>query len=367
MRRRGRALIFVAIFGWLSIHAAAQAPVPLPTLGALDVRSAGARCDGTHDDTAAIQAAVNSAQAGGYGVVLFPPGSTPCRTTSTITVPRAVTLACFASPAQNNNSGASCFVDHDFRGVMFLFDGSGTGNPGAGYGVRNVVLRQRYGNGTAIAGVGTAVRIAGTNLNQRGSWIRIENVQIEESAGADPWTVGIDIDGSAMSGRDGVRDVWISDGRILNGAATGSPSGIRLSNAQNVFITNVLVNGTGGNVICSGSAAGETSSVYISQGGGDTFEMDFCRNVSMMGGAWRRITNTANTSGQNLLVPSRIVTPFVNRAPSGTFVAYVDSSGALRLHNHTVLVNDRGLQGARTNGAAVDLLRKDRQNRTLLD
>ena len=367
MRRSGRTLALVAIFVWASTTVAAQAPGPTSALGVLDVRSTGARCDGRHDDTVAIQTAVNSAQVGGYGVVLFPSGSAACRTTSTIVVPRAVTLACLASPAQNNNSGASCFVDHDFPGVMFLFDGSGPGNPGAGYGVRNVVLRQRFGNAKVTGGAGTAIRIAGTNLNQRGTWIRIENVQIEESAGADPWTVGIDIDGSSMPGGDGVRDVWISDGRILNGATTGSPSGIRILNAQNVFITNVLVNGPGGNVICSGSAAGETNSVFVSQGGGDTFEMDFCRNVSMMGGAWRRITNTVHTAGQNLLLPSRIVTPFTNQAPASTFVAFVDSSGALRLHNNVVLINDQGLQGTKTNGTVADLLRKDRQNRTTLD
>jgi hypothetical protein len=323
------------------------------------------RCDGKHDDTAAIQSAVNNAQAGGYGLVLFPTGTTACRMTSTVAVPRAVTLACLANSAQNNNSGGSCFIDHDFRGVMFLFDGSGPDNPGAGYGVRNLVLRQRYGTGNATAGVGTAIRIVGTSQNHRAGWVRIENVQIEELSGADPWTIGIDVDGSAMAGRDSVRNIWISDGRILNGATTGSPNGIRLASVQNVFVTNVLVNGTGANVTCTGSPGGETDSVYISQGGGGTFAMDYCRNVSMIGGAWGRIANTRNTSGQNLLIPARITVPFVNKAPGSTFVASVDPSGSLRLH--TVLVNDRALQGARANGTAVDLLRKDAANRTLLD
>ena len=54
-----------------------------------------ALCNGQQDDTAANQAA------GGYGVGLFPTGTASSRTTATISVPHAVTLACAGSPAQN--------------------------------------------------------------------------------------------------------------------------------------------------------------------------------------------------------------------------------------------------------------------------
>ena len=61
-----------ALLGWMYIQASAQTPTPpAAVFGSFDVRSAGARCDGKHDDTAAIQSAVSNAHIGGYGLVLF--------------------------------------------------------------------------------------------------------------------------------------------------------------------------------------------------------------------------------------------------------------------------------------------------------
>lgn len=47
----------------------------------------GAYGDGVHDDTAAIQAAINAAGAAGSGVVIIPPASAYYKVTSTLMQP----------------------------------------------------------------------------------------------------------------------------------------------------------------------------------------------------------------------------------------------------------------------------------------
>lgn len=332
-----------------------ETPAPRRFHNVIDVLEAGARCDGTSDDTSAVRRAIGIAAAQAAGVVQFPSGSGSCRITSTLSVGEAVTLACLSNPAQNNNSGAPCVIDHDFQGTLLSLDGAGLGNPGAGYGVRNLVLRQTHRSDDA-RGAGTAIRVTATTEASRATWVRIENVQIEEKAGAAPWTIGIDIDGAGTSGRNGVRDVWITNGRILSSATRGDPSGIRISGAQNVFVTNVLLNGPGGNLLCSGPPGNESDSLYVTQGGGGRFALDRCRNVSMMGGAWGEVTNTTNTSGQNLLFPSRVTLPFVNHSPSSTFLARVDATGALRVSGRVTLAPDASLGSVGADGTVVTLL-----------
>ena len=333
-----------------------------------DVRSSGARCDGTTDDTAAIRAALRGAGTGGYGTILFPPG-VACRVTSTIVMPRAIALECPGVPSQNNNARTACVIDHDFVGPLFELTGGDPGNPGSGYGIRNLVLRQKRGNGTATAGAGTAIRIVGTSPNTRATWVRIDNVQIEEAPGADPWTVGIDIDGSQMAGGDSVRDVWITNGRILSTASMGSPSGVRIVSAQNIFMSNVFLHGRGGHLVCSGSAGKMTNSVGMTQVHGMTLAMDFCENLSLVGGRWYEITNTAHTSGTNLLIASTLTQPFRNNAGAAMMLAVADpKSGSFALLANGVRVpNDRGVQGLKTGGATADMIRVTPGDRVGID
>ena len=333
-----------------------------------DIRSSGARCDGVNDDTAAIKAALAGAGGGSYGVVQFPPGIA-CRVTSTIVVSRAVTLECPAVPSQNNNAATACVIEHDFAGTLFELDGAGQGNPGAGYGIRNLVLRQKYGKGTVAAGAGTAIRVVGTSPNTRATWVRIDNIQIEEAAGADPWTVGIDIDGSQMRGGDSVRDVWVTSGRILNGATAGAPSAVRIVSAQNIFLTNLFLNGPGGNLTCSGSAGKPTNTVGLTQVHGMTLAMDYCENLSLLGGRWRDITNTAHTNGTNLLIPSTLTMPFRNNAGTAMTLAVADpkTGNFALLANGVQVPNDRPIQGLRAGGTTADVIRVTPGDRIGLD
>ncbi len=295
--------------------------------GAHDVRASGARCDGVADDTAAVQSAIRGA-GGSYGVVLFPPGGA-CRITGTIVMP----------------------------------------HPGSGYGIRNLVLRQKRGNKTVTAGVGTAVRIVATSSNSRATWVRFENVQIEEELGADPWTIGIDVDGSTGDAGDSVRDVWISTGRIQVGATTGTPAAIRIMSAQNVYLTNMLLNGPGGGLVCSGSSGKPTNTVGLTYVSGAALLMDFCQNLSLVGGRWGAITNTANTSGTNLLVPSSLTLPFRNNAGSAMTLAVADPTNGnfSFLANGVQLLNDHGLQAVQRSGAVADMIRVTREDRVKID
>jgi len=361
-----RALV-VAVMG-LTLVGSSATRILATAPGIHDVRASGARCDGAADDTAAVQSAVRSAGSGAHGVIVFPPGGA-CRITSTILIPRAMTLSCLAMPSQNSNSRSACFVDHDFVGTLFQLDGSGPGNPGAGYGIRNLVLRQKRGNKTVTAGVGTAIRIVATSSNSRATWVRVENVQIEEELGADPWTIGIDVDGSTGDAGDSVRDVWISAGRIQIGATTGKPAAIRITSAQNMYLTNVLLNGPGGSLICSGSSGKPTNTVGLTHVNGAALVMDFCQNLSLVGGRWGAITNTANTSGTNLLLPSSLTLPFRNNAGAAMTLAIADPTNGnfSFLANGVQLLNDQGLQSAQRNGVLADMIRVTRDDRVKID
>jgi len=363
--RRVATMSAVAV-AYLASAATVQAQGVPP--GAHDVRSSGARCDGVNDDTAAIRTALQGAGAAAYGVVLFPPGA-GCRVTSTIVMPRAITLECPAVPSQNNNAKTACVIEHDFVGTLFELNGADAGNPGSGYGIRNLVLRQKRGNGTATAGAGTAIRIVGTSPNTRATWVHIDNIQIEDGAGADPWTLGIDIDGSQMAGGDSVRDVWITSGRILNSATAGTPGAVRILSAQNVFLTNLFLNGTGGHLMCSGSPGKTTNTVSLTQVHGQVLAMDYCENLSLVGGRWREITNTAHTSGTNLLIPTTLTMPFRNNAGAAMTVAVADpkSGNFALLANGVQVPNDRGLQGLRAGGAPADAIRVTPGDRVAVD
>nr|MDA8319057.1 glycosyl hydrolase family 28-related protein [Actinomycetota bacterium] len=99
-----------------------------PQITPYNVRDFGARGDGTTDDTAAIQAAVNAAVAAAGGIVYFPPGTYPI--SSTITIPALTTgvqgtpiILLGAAPTQdgffaNKPFGSMC-IAKNLAGDMF--------------------------------------------------------------------------------------------------------------------------------------------------------------------------------------------------------------------------------------------------------
>jgi hypothetical protein len=144
---------------------------------------------------------------------------------------------------------------------------------------------------------------------------------------------------------------------------------VRIVSAQNIFMSNVFLHGRGGHLVCSGSAGKMTNSVGLTQVHGMTLAMDFCENLSLVGGRWYEITNTAHTSGTNLLIASTLTQPFRNNAGAAMMLAVADpKSGSFALLANGVRVpNDRGVQGLRTGGATADMIRVTPGDRVGID
>jgi hypothetical protein len=254
----------------------------------VSVKDFGAKGDGTSDDTAALQAAVNS----GAGRLLFPPGK--YRVTSTITVCNQL-LEGLSSPGSNEN-GRVAAVYHDFDGTLFKFDGS-CGDYRAGGGIQRLVLIQKFGDGTG-PGRGKAIELTGSSAARRATWIRLRDLQIESWAEgtsvSDEWTWGIYIDGSAIGAPEGVRDIWVSDSRIV--ANTASGGGLGIVTAYNIFISNLELNLANTRLSVSGSPGNSSSSIFIVNSTAPTLEVDYAQSVSVVGGAYTTILTTANSS-----------------------------------------------------------------------
>lgn len=136
-RAEGYAFEVVASGGDMVTAGGTQLRV-LPSGGAYNVRAFGARGDGTADDSAAFQAAVNAA---GDGVVIVPPGTYRLRD---IIIPRGTLLDCRGGPIEvtGNASGTTATtVSFRYNGTggtgsrMFTFQASTTGQWVKGGGI----------------------------------------------------------------------------------------------------------------------------------------------------------------------------------------------------------------------------------------
>jgi hypothetical protein len=109
--------------------------------------------------------------------------------------------------------------------------------------------------------------------------------------------------------------------------------------------------------------------VSLTQVHGMALTMDFCENLSLLGGRWREITNTAHTAGTNLLIPATLTMPFRNNAGAAMTLAVADPrTGSFALLANGVHVpNDRGLQGLKAGGAPADMIRVTQGDRIAVD
>lgn len=332
------------------------------TFGAGSIKSAypqwwGAKGDGTTDDTTAITAATAS-----YGHVSFVVGK--YRTTAKISMAKATTLEGMGASSGSSVNATTSIIYHDFNGDLFEFTGtSGDNLAGAGGGIKDLVLMQRFGNGLAAAG--RAIVVKATSDTHFPSWLRFENVQIERDTGKDDWTWGIYIDGRNAA-TIGVPDTWIDKCRIVSGTnATGS---IYLDHAIIVFISNSEMNLSKGNIVATGASGLSTNGVYISNTNASILDLDWAQNVRAIGGAFSEVKNTINTLGSNLLLPSAVSTDFINNQSNSTYLAYHDSTvGAWRHSDHILFQNNRGIQGRSTTGVSKNLLRVGTDNTSRLD
>lgn len=183
-------------------------PTATDILGAFNVRDFGARGDGTTDDTASIQAAIDACDAAGGGVVYVPPG-----------VYRVNGLTIAADPAPSGFPDRVCRVS---------IKGAG---PGAS------VLKSN-GSGTVLA----------RSDNQFFRWWgTIEGLEID---GSDTAAVGIDIDLAAR--------FQIADLHVHNCA-----TGIRLKGANAGVLRHCFVDYCTTGVLATTGTGGEPNAIEL--------------------------------------------------------------------------------------------------------
>lgn len=247
----------------------------------------GAIGDGVADCTAAFTAAIAARP---HGIVFVPTPTVSYKISSTITVPRGVMIM---GPIPGTGDGGKiATIDHAFDGNLFVLDGSGGALEGVGGGFENLLIRQAFGNG-AGGGRGTAIKIVGTDLSNRPTWLRLRNVNIEKGAANDPWTICVDVDGSAIAWAgiiQGLRDTFIEDCRFI-GASTAA---MRLNYAVNQHYRDIHMDGE--TMLITGPDANrQSNTVYLNNIALGTLNLDYAGRVFILGGIYGTIATTVNT------------------------------------------------------------------------
>lgn len=294
-----------------------------------NVKRYGALGDGSTDDHAAIQAAVESMTALKFPIVDFPSGRFVLR--DTIVISSAVTLRGAGDVPGGINDYESNFptILHDFDGDAFVFDGDGpAGLPsGSGGGMKRLRIVQVFGSpGTSY---GTAIKLIATDANHKPSWVRLSDMIIEES-GAGSWTWAMDIDGGGTP----LADCYI---RNVSTHTTGTGGAIRLNGLSGISLETVDCYDASADVSVGPSEV--VNDPRFTNCNIGTLELDRAARPIVIGGIVTTITDTANTTGPGVLLPGRLQNSFASNA-----------GGALQCIRHSsTLVSS----GAYTGGSVV--------------
>ena len=150
--------------GLFYLTAPAGAPTPITwtsvSLGQgfnnpfFNVKDFGAVGDGSTDDTAACQAAINAAQNNGGGCVLWPSGcNTLISSTLNITLPNGITIA----GVNTQSSAITAAADFD---ILYV-----NGAHGTGLTFKDILLQGSSASGNTVNYLGTAINIGGSAGN----------------------------------------------------------------------------------------------------------------------------------------------------------------------------------------------------------
>jgi len=293
-----------------------------------NLSSFGATGNGTTDDTAAIRSALTSR----VPVVVCPPGV--YRITGTLTISNAVRFV-GAGPAPGgnttalNNDSGQCILEHRFSGDFISITGvSGNVLAGIGPSVENMILRQATGSGTNAGGNAIAVTKASDTFGP--SWTHLRNVTIEVASGADDWTNGISLDGSAAatgpSSGGGLRDTYIENVRI--NAGNFSTAGILATSVGNLWVLNSTLNGNHGFLTITGPSAPKASAnVNVIGTGGLAIFLDQVVSGGIIGGVWSQYTDTVNTSGVASMLTNLTTDATYTSTNSSLYVGKVGTTG----------------------------------------
>lgn len=187
----------------------------------VNVRSYGAKGDGSGDDTTNIQAALNAASTAGGGIVYFPQGIYPVK--GNLNVPAGVEiLGCYGDPFRGNRWHKACVID--------LYAGSNSVNPesataavtlNANSGIRNIGIRYPEQSYASLQGVPYPFTIRGNGSNIWVNGVTIENPYnaidfktyrcdnfLVRDVGFGPLNIGLAVGGGSTSGK--IEQVWES-------------------------------------------------------------------------------------------------------------------------------------------------------------
>lgn len=302
----------------------------------------GALGDGSNDDTVAVQAALTS-----HSRTFFPAGE--YKITATLTCTHAVLLEGVAHPSSSGPTPYQSVLTHAFDGTFLSFTGSEASRYGGGGGLRNIQLYNAYGSaGTAY---GTAILLTFTSTALRPTWLRIENVNVEQGSTAGTWNYCLDMDASTAVTTDSLRDFWVSGCRFL--CETGGTASVRLQKIIALHFRDNILNGAQGNMIITGDATVSSAQSWIHGGGGGTLALDYADNIHISASLWTDITDTANTT--NTTIRGSKLTNHIRLNGTG-FADYYKESEYTHIHqangSNYIFSRDEGA-GDTTDGVGV--------------
>lgn len=270
--------------------------------------------NGTHDDSAGIQAAINGCRSGGIGLLWINPGFR-YRCASGLTSPFGLTLDGGANPAGGINGQANgcAAVLHDFVGPMVTFNGADGLPMSSGGGAKNLRVVQINGSPATTGGVGSAFAMTGIDASHYSLWFTLSNLVIEEQYTISaPWTWAIEIDGQSWH----TSNITIRDVGTHTSGDPAVAGAIRLNGAEDVVLHNVQCNNTGS--LVSIGDTDDCPQITMSMCNVGSLVLDRTTISGLVGGTYRDITNTINTSWS--LRPDRFVnaTTFVDNSGGNT-------------------------------------------------
>lgn len=302
-----------------------------------DVRRYGAIGDEDTDDTDAFSEAAYAASKANVGKIIVPPGYR-FRVTSGFTFSSGITVACDAVPAGGIASTASVTsgtILHDFDGTLFTFDGADGSLPGSGGGLRNLRLVQVNGGGITANGKGTAVKLTGIDSNHLVHWVYLDHVIAEYSTG-DSWTHFLHVDGLTPGAV--VSDLFVN--ACSAHIASSNGYAVKMEYGSGQFF-NCSFYDTAGHVLITGDATHKSSATnFIGCNISGIFALDYADGVNLFGGIVTQITDTVNTTGQNVFTPGKLVTAFGSNAGNACHCLNYDHTTAELTASQSLRVRD---------------------------
>lgn len=346
--------------------------------GPLNVKWFGASGNGTTDDAAAIGAAISAASTGGAssGVVFFPKGRYLIQSVTGFVIGTAITLLGEGNPPGGTEGQPTNFPvllkgysDPSDTLPLLTFDGSGSGGTTAGSGGGVEKLRIVQYGGSSGGTNGTAIYITGSSSSSRASWVKLRQLVIEENGSADgtvhgAWNWAIKVDGT---GCGGIIDLYIGEVSTHTGVNGPSSGALLLSGVTEPLIYNCAfyINGV---VSVTGVYTQKSSNVQLVNLQALSIQMDYAETTTAIGAILTSVSDTTNTTGQNLIIASQPLTDSTvsnltgiftfNGASLGTIQGTFQPSKPIAIHNGHALYGLNATAG----GNAVSLIGIDGNN-----